>query len=236
MSTKISKKEEVKMDKPKKQKVAQEEVKPAPVVEKKVEETAKPVEKKKKTEKKAEPVPVPVAEPVVSSSASSSEVVEKEVSEETESKTPYEQFESSLEDMKKSLTEELAALKEKEPKNTCVKSLKAHLKTVSNLTKLLPKLQKKSKRVPSESSKNNGFNKPIRISPELASFLKLKAEELVPRTEVTRSIWSYVKDNNLKCEDGRKFIPNGPLSKLLGTKEELSLFTLQKLLKQHFPK
>ena len=58
------------------------------------------------------------------------------------------------------------------------------------------------------------------------------------RTEVTKYLTSYIKDNNLQQpEDKRKINPDKKLSKLLKlTKDDqVTYFNLQKYMKSHFP-
>lgn len=41
---------------------------------------------------------------------------------------------------------------------------------------------------------NSGFNKPVKISPELQEIV---GKEYVSRPELTKILWTYFKDNNL---------------------------------------
>jgi len=85
----------------------------------------------------------------------------------------------------------------------------------------------------------SGFVKPTRISSELASFLGKKSDELLARTEVTREINKYIRDNNLQDpKNGRHILPDKKLRTLLklGKSDELTYFNLQKYMSHHFPK
>ena len=85
----------------------------------------------------------------------------------------------------------------------------------------------------------SGFVKPTIISTELANFLKKPEGTLMARTEVTKEINSYIRANSLQDKDnGRKIIPDGPLTKLLkiNKTDELTYFNLQKFMSHHFPK
>jgi chromatin remodeling complex protein RSC6 len=95
----------------------------------------------------------------------------------------------------------------------------------------------KRKRAPGSSSPS-GFSKPGKISDELRTFLKLGKDELIARTEVTKRINAYCKENKLQGEkDKRVLKPDKTLTKLLRLKkgDELTFFNLQKYMKVHFP-
>ena len=85
----------------------------------------------------------------------------------------------------------------------------------------------------------SGFVKPTAISKELATFLKKPEGTLMARTEVTKEINAYIRANSLQDKtNGRKIIPDAPLTKLLkiGKTDELTYFNLQKFMSHHFPK
>jgi chromatin remodeling complex protein RSC6 len=84
-----------------------------------------------------------------------------------------------------------------------------------------------------------GFTKPMLISDELAMFLGEPAGTEMARTDVSRKINSYIKENGLQdTENGRKINPDEKLRKLLvlSEEDELSYFNLQKYMKHHFIK
>ena len=84
-----------------------------------------------------------------------------------------------------------------------------------------------------------GFVKPTKITDELATFLGKPSGSEMARTEVTREINRYIRDNKLQDEsNGRKINPDAKLSKLLNLtkKDELTYFNLQRYMSPHFAK
>ena len=91
----------------------------------------------------------------------------------------------------------------------------------------------KPKRAPS------GFAKPSLISDELSNFLGKNSGVEMARTEVTKYITQYIKENGLQNPSNKRHIlPDTKLKALLNVKEsdEVTYFNLQKYMKHHFPK
>ena len=87
----------------------------------------------------------------------------------------------------------------------------------------------------------NGFAKPTKISDELCSFLGVPSGTEKARTDVTREIHKFVKENNLSDEKNKRIIlahKNPTLKKLLNCteKDEISYFNRQRYLQHHFIK
>jgi chromatin remodeling complex protein RSC6 len=83
----------------------------------------------------------------------------------------------------------------------------------------------------------SGFVKPTLISKELAEFLGKTDGSEMARTEVTREINAYIRNNNLQDkENGRRINPDAKLKSLLKLKkgEELTYFNLQRYMSPHF--
>ena len=91
---------------------------------------------------------------------------------------------------------------------------------------------------PKQKSKK-GFAKPTPISSELADFLNVSYDTKISRTDVTKLLCQYIKDNGLQNNlDKQQIIPDEKLSKILDLNEnkKLSYFNIQKLLNKHFIK
>jgi chromatin remodeling complex protein RSC6 len=83
----------------------------------------------------------------------------------------------------------------------------------------------------------SGFVKPTLISKELSEFLGKTDGAEMARTEVTREINAYIRNNNLQDkENGRRINPDAKLKSLLKLKkgEELTYFNLQRYMSPHF--
>ena len=97
---------------------------------------------------------------------------------------------------------------------------------------------KKSKKT-GVSQTPSGFAKPTSLSDDLCTFLDLSKGTELPRTEVTRLMNKYIKDNNLQNpEDKRTILPDAKLKALLDVKDtdKVTYFNLQTFLKPHFKK
>lgn len=110
-------------------------------------------------------------------------------------------------------------------------------KDVAKLTK--GRKQPSKSADPKEPKKLSGFAKPTDLSDKLCEFLSLPSGSMLARTDVTRLINKYIKDNNLQNpEDRRSITPDAKLSELLGLQpgEQLTYFKLQSHLKPQFEK
>lgn len=93
------------------------------------------------------------------------------------------------------------------------------------------------RKIKKANRKASGFAKPGKISSELALFMSKNEGELVARTEVTKYIIGYIKENGLQNPVNRKIIlPNAQLKKLLSVNndDEVTYFNLQKHMNHHF--
>lgn len=90
---------------------------------------------------------------------------------------------------------------------------------------------------PGEKRNPSGFAKPTNLSDELCDFLGIAHGSSLARTEVTRIINQYVKDNKLQnAEDRRMIVPDAKLRTIvtLGKDDKLTYFNLQSFIKRHF--
>lgn len=77
---------------------------------------------------------------------------------------------------------------------------------------------------------NAAFMKPLKPSPTLAAVI---GSEAVPRTEVTKKIWDYIKKHNLQDASNRRNINADAKLKALFGKDQVSMFELTKIVSGH---
>ena len=110
-------------------------------------------------------------------------------------------------------------------------------KTVKKNMRTLQREAKKNKN--KGNRKPSGFAVPTKISDELCDFMKRPHGSEVARTEVTKFIIQYIKENELQFPGNRKkIVPNTPLRSLLDVKDtdEVTYFNLQRYMNRHFKK
>jgi len=77
---------------------------------------------------------------------------------------------------------------------------------------------------------NSAFTKPLQPSPELAAVV---GSEPLPRTEVVKKMWEYIKKHNLQNEaNKREILADAKLSAVFG-KDKVTMFEMNKFLAQH---
>jgi chromatin remodeling complex protein RSC6 len=88
------------------------------------------------------------------------------------------------------------------------------------------KTAKKSARKP-----NAAFMKPMTPSPALSEVIGSKA---VPRTEVTKKLWAYIKKNKLQDQKNKRMIKaDDALKPVFGGKATVNMFEMTKLVNKH---
>lgn len=99
--------------------------------------------------------------------------------------------------------------------------------------KAAPKKAAKKKAVKKKSTRkpSAAFMKPLTPSAELAAVIGSKA---VPRTEVVKKIWVYIKANKLQDKANRRMInADAKLKPVFGGKGQVSMFDMAKHLAKH---
>ena len=114
---------------------------------------------------------------------------------------------------------------------------------VKNLTKLVRKIRSTQEDPNGEKaaarSKTNGFNREVKVDEELRTFLGLEEGQLISRSQVTKRINVYVKENGLKHPDnGRVIVLDDKLRALLKPPEDVQVtfLNLQKYISPHYVK
>ena len=92
--------------------------------------------------------------------------------------------------------------------------------------KVVKKKVVKKKRTPSAA-----FMKPMQISDALANVVGSKP---LPRTEVTKKLWVYIKKNKLQDSVNKRMInADANLKAVFGGKGKVSMFEMTKLVSKH---
>ncbi len=77
---------------------------------------------------------------------------------------------------------------------------------------------------------NAAFMKPMTPSPTLAAVIGAQA---VPRTEVTKKIWEYIKKHDLQDPANKRNINADAKLKPLFGKDQVSMFEMTKIISGH---
>lgn len=78
---------------------------------------------------------------------------------------------------------------------------------------------------------NSAFMKPMTISPELATVV---GPDPMPRSEVVKKLWAYIKSNNLQDPNKKRNInADANLKAVFGGKETVDMFEMTKLISKH---
>jgi chromatin remodeling complex protein RSC6 len=78
---------------------------------------------------------------------------------------------------------------------------------------------------------NSALLKPMNISPELAVVV---GEGPMPRSEVVKKLWVYIKANNLQDpQNKRNIVADEALKVVFGGKEVVDMFEMTKLVSAH---
>ena len=86
--------------------------------------------------------------------------------------------------------------------------------------------KKKSGRKPSAA-----FMKPMNISAALGEVIGTKP---IPRTEVTKKLWAYIKKNGLQDKKNKRNInADEPLKAVFGGRATVNMFEMTKLVSKH---
>lgn len=78
---------------------------------------------------------------------------------------------------------------------------------------------------------NSAFMKPVQPDAVLAEVVGATA---IPRTEVVKKLWVYIKKNNLQDAKNKRMInADDKLTKVFGGKNQVNMFEMTKLISGH---
>ena len=93
------------------------------------------------------------------------------------------------------------------------------------------KVAKKATKKATKRKPNAAFMKPLQPSNELAQIVGSKP---LPRTEVVKKLWQYIKKNNLQDPKNKRNInADDKLKPVFGGKKTVSMFEMTKLVSKH---
>ncbi|TXI41178.1 MAG: hypothetical protein E6Q59_02505 [Nitrosomonas sp.] len=82
-----------------------------------------------------------------------------------------------------------------------------------------------------KTKKPSAFMKPINVSEELAAIV---GNGPMPRTEVTKRLWDYIKKHNLQSKANRRnIVPDTKLAKVFGSSSEIDMFKMNAKVNKH---
>lgn len=82
-----------------------------------------------------------------------------------------------------------------------------------------------------EKEKTSKFMQPMKVSDALSAVV---GKGPLPRTEVTKKLWAYIKEN--KCQNTknkRDIDPDERLAAVFGSKKTINMFEMTKLVSKH---
>jgi chromatin remodeling complex protein RSC6 len=88
-----------------------------------------------------------------------------------------------------------------------------------------------AKKAASKRKPNAAFMKPVQPSAALAEVVGAKP---IPRTEITKKLWAYIKKNGLQDKKNKRMIKSDDaLKPVFGGKAQVNMFEMTKLVSKH---
>jgi upstream activation factor subunit UAF30 len=126
----------------------------------------------------------------------------------------------------------MAKAKKAAKKATKKAAKKAPAKAAKKAAKSAPKKATKKAAPKKKSARkpNAAFMAPLTPSSTLSEVIGAKP---IPRTEIVRQIWNYIKKNNLQDKKNRRMINADAKLKPVFGKDQISMFELAKVVNKH---
>ena len=83
------------------------------------------------------------------------------------------------------------------------------------------------KEAPAKRAPSAAFMKPMKPSPALAAVI---GDKPLPRTEVTKKVWEYIKQHDLQDPANKRMINADKKLKAIFGKDQVSMFEMTKLI------
>ncbi len=111
------------------------------------------------------------------------------------------------------------------------KAKKGRGKPAAKSAEVKTKKTSKKAKASEEKPKKKRTMPAVALSPELAAVI---GNLELPRTEITKKIWEYIKSNQLQDAKNKRLIhPDAKLAKIFGTDEPIDMFKMTGLLSKH---
>ena len=111
------------------------------------------------------------------------------------------------------------------------KAAKTAKKTAAKKTAVKKAAVKKVAKKAAARKPNAAFMRPVTPSATLAAVI---GDKPVPRTEVTKKLWAYIKKNGLQDAKNKRMIKaDAPLKTVFGGKAAVNMFEMTKLVGKH---
>jgi len=82
-----------------------------------------------------------------------------------------------------------------------------------------------------KDKKNSAFMRPVGVSETLAEVV---GKGPMPRTEVTKKVWEYIKKHQLQDQTNKRMInPDAKLGKVLGSNDPIDMFKMTSKIAKH---
>jgi chromatin remodeling complex protein RSC6 len=82
-----------------------------------------------------------------------------------------------------------------------------------------------------KEKKQSALMRPVQVSETLAEIVGAGP---MPRTEVTKKLWEYIKKHKLQDPSAKRFInPDAKLAKVVGTNQKIDMFQMTKKVSGH---
>lgn len=89
----------------------------------------------------------------------------------------------------------------------------------------------KTEELKKDSKRGSAFMKPVHVTPELAAIV---GNTPIPRTEIAKLLWVYIKKNNLQSKTDKRMIePDAKLAKVFGSPQPITMFQMTSKVSRH---
>lgn len=94
--------------------------------------------------------------------------------------------------------------------------------------------EKKTEKKTTKKGGNSAFMAPVQPDDALAAIV---GKDPMPRTEITKKVWDYIKKHDLQDENNRRMInADDKMKKVFDGKDQVSMFEMTKLVNGHLKK